>query len=155
MKKRYWIISVTALIVLASLAGGGHSAASLCSESATKAVLDHEFISKLSGLGARLSDDFTVHGKQGEAVVCSVSFELKPLTRESVAQMDKDYKEPTNAAEVESQAMTSLMLPNLLVHASTDPGQPLIQRITYRVNKTLDGRALVAVLDFPGARSLR
>lgn len=77
------------------------------------------------------------------------------ITRESVAQMDKDYKEPTNAAEVESQAMTSLMLPNLLVHASTNPGQPLIQRITYRVNKTLDGRALVAVLDFPGARSLR
>ena len=101
MKARYWVIAGTALIGLASLAGGGHSAASLFSQSATKAVLDQEFISKLSGLGARLSDDFTVHGKQGEAVVCSVSFELKPLTNESMAQIEKDHKEPTNAVEAE------------------------------------------------------
>ena len=155
MKKRYRMIGVVALIGLASLPGGGHSAASLCSQAATKAVLDQEFISKLSGLGARLSDDFTVHGKQGEAVVCSVSFELKPLTKESVAQMEKDYKEPTNAAEAERQALTSLMLPNLLVRASANPGQPLIQRISYRVNRTIDGRALVEVLNFPGGRGSR
>jgi hypothetical protein len=155
MKKRCWIIGGTALIGLAALAGGGHSAASLCSQSATKAVLDREIISKLSGLGARLSDDFTVHSKQGEAVVCSVSFELKPLTEESMAQMDKEYKEPTNAAEAERQALTSLMLPYLLLHAGTNPGQPLVQRISYRVNSTLDGRVLVEALDFPGTGGSR
>lgn len=155
MKKRFWIIGGTALIGLALLVGGGNSAASLCSQPATKQVLDHEVISKLSGLGARLSDDFTVHGKQGEAIVCSVSFELKPLTKESVAQMDKDYKEPTNAAEAERQVLTSLMLTNLLVHASANPGQPLSQRISYRVNRTLDGRALVEIINFPGSRSSR
>jgi hypothetical protein len=155
MKKRYWIIGGTALIGLASLAGGGQSAASLCSQPATKAVLDQEFISKLSGLGAPLSDDFTVHGKQGEAVVCSVSFELKLLTKESVAQIDKDYKEPTNAAEAGRQALTSLLLPNRLMHASASPGQPLIQRISYRANRTLDGGVLVEVLNFPGARGPR
>lgn len=155
MKKRYWIIGGIALIGLASLAGGGHSAASLCSQLATKAVLDQEFISKLSGLGARLSDDFTVHGKQGEAIVCSVSFELASLTKESMARMDKDYREPMNAAEAERQALTSLMLPSLLVHASASPGQPLIQRISYRVNRTLDGRVLVEVLNFPGGRNSR
>ena len=104
---------------------------------------------------ARDCPDLRVFETQGEAIVCSVSSELKPLTKERVAQMDKDYREPTNAAEAERQALTSLILPDLLVHASTDPGQPLIQRITYRINKTLDGCALVAVLDFPGARSLR
>ena len=84
--------------------------------------------------------------------MCSVSFELKPLTRESMAEMDKNYKEPTTAAEVESQAFTSLMLPNLLAHASMNPGKPLVQRITYRVNRTVDGDALVTVVNFPGAR---
>lgn len=152
MKKRYWVIGGIALVGLASLSGRDASPASLCSRSSTVAALNQEFTSKLSQLGARLSYDFVVHGKQGEAVVCSVSFELKPLTRESMAEMDKNYKEPTNAAEVESQALTSLMLPNLLVHASMNPGQPLVQRITYRVNQTLNGRVLVTLVNFPGAR---
>ena len=153
MKKRYWAIGGVVLLGFASLIGRGSSPAGLCSQSSTTAAINEAYISKLSQLGPRLRDDFVVHGKQGEAVLCSVSFELKPLTRESMAQMDKDYKEPSNAAEGERQALTSLMLPSLLVHASTNPGQPLVQRITYRVNQTVDGRTLVTLVGFPGARS--
>ena len=152
MKKRYWAIGGVLLVGFASIIGRGSSPAGLCSQSSTTAAINETYISKLSQLGARLRDDFVVHGKQGEAVLCSVSFELKPLTRESMAQMDKDYKEPANAAEVERQALTSLMLPNLLIHASTNPGQPLIQRVTYRVNSTVGGRPLVTLVDFPGRR---
>ena len=141
------------LVGLVSLIGRDSSPARLCSRSSTTAAINDAYISKLSQLGARLRDDYVVHGKQGEAVLCSVSFELKPLTRESMAQMDKDYKESTNATEVERQAFTSLMLPNLLVHASTNPSQPLVQRITYRVNQTVDSRSLVTLVSFPGARN--
>jgi diacylglycerol kinase family enzyme len=38
------------------------------------------------------------------------------------------------------------MLPNLAVYAQTNPGQPLVQRLTYRVNKTLDDRVVVTGL---------
>lgn len=153
MKKRYWAIGVVVLVCFASLIGHGSSPAGLCSQSSTTAAINEAYISKLSQLGARLRDDFVVHGKQGEAVLCSVSFELKPLTRESMARMDKDYKEPTNAAEVERQALTSLMLPNLLAYTSTNPGQPLVKTITYRVNTTIDGRPVVTLVNFPGSRS--
>lgn len=153
MKKRYWAIGGVVLVGIASLIGRSSSPASICSRSSTTAAINEAYISRLSQLGASLRDDFVVHGKQGEAVLCSVSFELKPLTRESMAQMDKDYKEPSNAAEAERQAFTSLMLPNLLVHASTNPGQPLVQRMTYRVNEALDGSVLVTVVSFPGSRN--
>lgn len=152
MKKRCWIIGGIAIIGLASLVGHDTSPASLCIRSATKAALDQDFISKLSRLGARLKSDYALQGRQGEAVVCSVSFELMPLTKESMAALDKDYHEPTTVAEAERDALTALMLPNMLVHASGNPGQPLVQRITYRVNETLDGRVLVTVVSFPGAR---
>jgi hypothetical protein len=75
---------------------GKHAPAGLCSRSSTRAAIIEAYISKLSQLGASRRDDFVVHGKQGGAVLCSISFELKPLTRESMAQMDKDYKEPTS-----------------------------------------------------------
>jgi hypothetical protein len=152
MKKRYWAIGGVLLVGFATLIGRGSSPAGLCSRSSTTAAINEAYVSKLSQLGARLRDDFVVHGKQGEAVLCSVSFELKPLTRESMAQMDKDYKEPTNATEVEQQALRSLMLPSLLVHAGTNPGEPLVQRITYRVNQTVDGRPVVTLVNFPGSR---
>jgi hypothetical protein len=44
---------------------------------------------------------------------------------------------------------------NLVVYSQTDPGKPLVQRVTYRVTKTLDDRVLVTIVDFPGARNLR
>lgn len=59
----------------------------------------------------------------------------------------------TDAAEAERDALTALMLPNMLVHAGINPGQPLVQRITYRITETLDGRMLVTVLSFPGTRN--
>lgn len=52
-------------------------------------------------------------------------------------------------------AMAFAMMPNLMAYSQINPGQPLVQRLTYRVNKTLDDRVLVTVVDFPGARNLR
>jgi hypothetical protein len=132
--------------------GNRSSSASLCSRPATKAALDQAFTSKLSRLGASLLDDYAVHGQQGEAVVCSVSFALKPLTDAPDAAIGGA---PTTAADVQGYAMAFAMMPNLMAYSQINPGQPLVQRLTYRVNKTLDDRVLVTVVDFPGARNLR
>ena len=152
MKKRYWIIGGLALLGVASLIAGGSSSGSLCARAETKTALNETFIAKLPKLGASLMDDYAALGQQSEAVVCSVSFSLKPLTNESLEAIGQA---PQTAAEAQSYALGVAMVPNLMAHAQTNPGQPLIQRLTYRVNKTLDGRVLVTVVDFPGARNLR
>jgi hypothetical protein len=77
---------------------------------------------------------------------------VKPLTGAPDAAIGEA---PRTAAEVEGYAMAFAMLPNLTVYSQTNPGQPLVQRVTYRVNKTVDDRVLVTVVDFPGLRNLR
>ena len=84
--------------------------------------------------------------------LCSVSFSIKPITDTPEAAMGAP---PVTAADVQGYAIAMAMLPNLMVHAQTNPGQPLVQRVSYRASKTADGQVLVTVMDFPGARNLR
>ena len=97
-------------------------------------------------------DDYAVMGRQGEATICSVSFVLPPLTKERMQAFEKDDQRPRAATEAASYFLTMLVMPNLMVHAATNPGQPLVQRLTYKVNKTLDDRVFVDITDFPGFR---
>jgi len=153
MKKRYWILGGLALFGTVSLIfGGGSSPAKLCARPEAVQALNDAFVAKLSKLGASLMNDYGALGQQGEAIVCSVSFSLKPLTSESMKAIDQG---PQNAVEAAGHALVFSMKPNLMMHAQTKPGQPLVQRVTYQVNRTLDDRVLVTVVDFPGLRKLR
>jgi hypothetical protein len=149
--KRKWIIGVIGLIGLA-LIFSRLSPASLCARKDTRAALERDFISNLSKLDASLMDDYAVMGRQGESTICSVSFVLPALTKERMQALDTDYQRPRQATEAASYFLTMLVVPNLMVHAATNPGQPLIQRVTYKVNKTLDDRVFVDITDFPGFR---
>jgi hypothetical protein len=128
------------------------SPVSLCVRKDTKAALNRDFISNLTKLDASLMDDYAVMGQQGEATICSVSFVLPPLTKERMQALDNDYQKPRETTEAASYFLTMLVVPNLMVHAATNPGQPLVQRLTYKVNKTLDDRVFVDITDFPGFR---
>jgi len=148
---RNWIIGLIGLIGIA-LIFSQSSPVNLCERKDTRAALDRDFISNLSKLDASLMDDYAVMGRQGEATICSVSFVLPPLTKERMQALDNDYQKPREATEAASYFLTMLVVPNLMVHAATNPGQPLVQRLTYKVNKTLDDRVFVDITDFPGFR---
>lgn len=149
--RRYWAIGVVGLIGIAMISSWS-SPANLCVRRDTKAALNRDFISNLSKLDASLMDDYAVMGRQGEATICSVSFVLPPLTKERMQAFEKDDQRPRAATEAASYFLTMLVMPNLMVHAATNPGQPLVQRLTYKVNKTLDDRVFVDITDFPGFR---
>jgi hypothetical protein len=89
-------------------------------------------------------------GRQGEAIICSVSFVLPPLTKERMQTLDDQM--PRAPTEAMSYVLTMLVVPNLMIHTATNPGQPLVQRLTYKVNKTVDDRVIVDITDFPGFR---
>jgi hypothetical protein len=149
--KRKWIFGVIGLIGVA-LIFSRSSPVNLCARKDTRAALDRDFISNLSRLDASLMDDYAVMGRQGEATICSVSFVLPPLTKERMQAFEKDDQRPRATTEAASYFLTMLVMPNLMVHAATNPGQPLVQRLTYKVNKTLDDRVFVDITDFPGFR---
>jgi hypothetical protein len=147
--KRKWIFGVMGLIGVA-LIFFWSSPVNLCARKDTRAALDRDFISNLSKLDARLMDDYAVMGRQGEATICSVSFVLPPLTKERMQALDDQM--PRAPTEAMSYVLTMLVVPNLMIHAATNPGQPLVQRLTYKVNKTVDDRVIVDITDFPGFR---
>ncbi len=151
MKRRMWTIGLIALVGVVLIVSRS-SPANVCERTDTKAALNRDFISNLSKLDASLMDDYAVMGRQGEATICSVSFVLPPLTKERMQVLDNDYQKPRDVTEAASYFLTMLVVPNLMVHAATNPGQPLIQRLTYKVNKTLDDRVFVDITDFPGFR---
>jgi hypothetical protein len=147
--KRNWIIGLIGLIGIA-LIFSRSSPVNLCARKDSRAALDRDFISNLSKLGASLMDDYAVMGRQGEATICSVSFVLPPLTKERMLALDD--RMPRAPTEAMSYVLTMLVVPNLMIHTATNPGQPLVQRLTYKVNKTIDDHVIVDITDFPGFR---
>ncbi|QUS40701.1 hypothetical protein RPMA_19090 [Tardiphaga alba] len=152
MKKRYWIIGGLAALGLVAVIAGRSTTSNLCSKTKTVAELHRVFTSKLSRLGGKLLDDFAVHGKRGNDLICSVSFALaaaKGNPEEVIGSA------PTTPAEMETYTWAMAMLPNVMVAAATSPGKPLVQRLTYQVAETASGSIAVRILDFPGAKNLR
>lgn len=151
---RWWHFAlggVGVLLVLAAL-GGGSSPASLCKSSATTAALNEQFIKKLPTRNAALMADYAALGQRGEGIVCSVSFSFQ--LKEAPAETDST-NETNPPADLESVAMMTAMIPDIMIHAHTNPGQPFVGRITYQVNRTLNDNVVVTLIDFPGARNLR